>query len=141
MEDYPSYEIWNQRRIWINAELENANNYEVDCSDHSVTLFFDMAISFCAGAWTSVIVMSVSVIDAHLRECYAIDNKLATAKLLTKYYKGQNIDWLRKLRNSYVHCDPDNTVFEMNAHFENAEKMEADARKAMQMTISALFQV
>jgi hypothetical protein len=84
--------------------------------------------------------MSISVIDAHLRGCEAMDDKMKTARLLNDYYTGDNINWLRQLRNSYVHFNTDNPVFEMNAFYENQEQMEKDATTAMRMTIKALFQ-
>ncbi len=135
-----SIKSWQQRRDWIDRKLEAAEVGVHDTCDHSVALFFDMAIAYCAGAWISVIIMSVSVIDAHLREVEAMDDKIGTAKLLNKYYTGDNINWLRKLRNSYVHLDTDNPVLGMNAHFENQEQMEKDATTAIEMTIKALFQ-
>jgi 3-keto-L-gulonate-6-phosphate decarboxylase len=135
-----SIELWQQRRDWIDQELEEAEVGVHDTCDHAVALFFDMAIAYCAGAWISVIVMSVSVIDAHLREVEAMNDKIGTAKLLNDYYIGDNINWLRKLRNSYVHFDTDNPVLGMNAHFENQEQMEKDATMAIEMTIKALFQ-
>jgi len=135
-----SIDLWQQRRDWIDQELEAAEVGVHDTSDHAVALFFDMAISYCAGAWISVIVMSVSVIDAHLRGVEAIDDEIGTAKLLNDYYTGSNINWLRKLRNSYVHFDIDNPALGMNAHFEDQTKMEEEATTAMKITIKALFQ-
>ncbi|MCD8032037.1 MAG: hypothetical protein LUF85_14765 [Bacteroides sp.] len=131
---------WKQREAWINKELEEAETGVHDCCDHVITLFFDMQIAYCAGAWISVIVMSVSVIDAHLRDVEAMNAKIGTAKLLNDYYKGEDINWLRKLRNSYVHFEDNKSVFGMNAHFEKQEELEKNATKAMEMTIKALFQ-
>ena len=55
------------------------------------------------------------MIDAHLRETEAKYNKIGTAKLLNEYYGGsEDINWLRKLRNSYVHVDIDIPALEMN---------------------------
>jgi hypothetical protein len=138
--DYLPIDIWQQRRDWIDNELENAETGVHDCCDHAVALFMDMAIAYCAGAWISVIVMSISVIDAHLRGCEAMNDKIGTAKLLNDYYTGDNINWLRQLRNSYVHFNTDNPVLEMNAFYENQEQMGKDATTAMRMTIKALFQ-
>jgi hypothetical protein len=56
---YRPPEIWQQRQDWINEELEKAD---------------------CAGAWISIIIMSVSVIDAHLREDMW-EEKMGTAQL------------------------------------------------------------
>lgn len=139
--DYPNIETWKKRREWIDNELEKTEtglSYLV--SDHSTALFMDMQIAFCSGAWISVVIMSVSVIDAHLRETEAMDTSIGTAKLLKDYYEGAEIDWLRQLRNRYVHHNLDRPILEMNDWFENQEQLESNATKAMKMTISALFQ-
>jgi len=100
----------------------------------------DMQIAYCSGAWISVVIMSVSVIDAHLRETEAMDSRIGTAKLLTEYYEGEDIDWLRQLRNKYVHHNLDNPILEMNDWFDKQDELEFNATKAIRMTIKALFQ-
>lgn len=139
--DYPNKEIWTKRRQWLDNELEKAETGLVyDVSYHSIVLFMDMQIAFCSGAWISVVIMSVSVIDSHLRENEAMDTSIGTAKLLKEYYEGEEIDWLRQLRNKYVHHNLDKPFIEMNDWFDNQEQLEENATKAMKMTISALFQ-
>ena len=136
----PKIETWNSRREWLDKELEYAQtglSYLV--SDHSTALFMDMQLAFCAGAWISVIVMSISVIDSHFRETESGDNSIGTAKLLQDFYKGEEIDWLRKLRNRYVHHNLEKPLLDTNAWFSQT-RLEKDAYKAMKMTIAALFQ-
>lgn len=137
----PSKEVWKKRQKFIFKELEVAevgSCYSV--SDHASSLFMDMHLAFCSGAWLSVVVMSISVIDSHLRETEAFDNKVGTLELLNYHYNGDDINWLRKLRNKYVHINLNDPILEMNDWYENQERMEADAIKAVKMTISALFQ-
>jgi hypothetical protein len=139
--DYPNREIWQKRRNWLDTELELAETgFSYLVSDHSTTLFMDMQIAYCSGAWLSVVIMSVSVIDAHLRETEAMDSKIGTAKLLTDYYEGDDIDWLRQLRNKYVHHNIDKPILEMNDWFNNQDQLELNATKSIKMTIKALFQ-
>lgn len=138
--DCPEKEIWERRRTWVYDELEKAEVGGHSVSDHSIALFMDMQKAFCTGAWISVIVMSISVIDAHLRETEADNNLIGTAKLLQEFYEGEGIDWLRKLRNRYVHHNLEKPFLEMNCWFNNQTSLEKDAYKAMKMTISALFQ-
>jgi len=138
--DYSSLNIWKERRSWINNELENADLGSSSVSDHSVTLFMDMQIAFCSGAWISFVIMSISVIDSHLRETEASDNKIGTAKLLNEYYTGEDISCLRQLRNQYVHHNLERPIFNMNYWFNNQYEMEENARKAMRMTISVFWQ-
>ena len=136
----PNRDIWLQREAWIDKLLEDSEAGSYLVSDHSTALFMDMRIAYCSGAWLSVVVMAVSVIDAHLRETEAMDNKIGTAKLLKEYYSGEDIDWLRILRNKYVHLDLEKPVLEMNHWFENQEEMQRNATKAMEMCIKAFFQ-
>lgn len=138
---YPDREIWLKRSIWLNTELQQVQTgFSYLVSDHSTALFMDMQIAYCSGAWLSVVIMSVSVIDAHLRETESLDSKIGTAKLLTEYYEGDDIDWLRQLRNRYVHHNLDKPIFEMNDWFNNQVQLELNATKAIKMTIKALFQ-
>jgi len=138
----PNKEIWLFREKWIDRLLEESEiGYSYEVSDHSTALFMDMRRAFCAGAWLSVIIVSISVIDAHLRETEANNNKIGTAKLLNEYYKGgDDINWLRLLRNKYVHLNVDNPALEMNVWFNNQEEMEDNAKKAIEICIKAFFQ-
>lgn len=140
--DCPDKAKWNQRMDWISNEIEIAEKKGLGfaVSDHATALFMDMQLAYCAGAWLSVLITSVSVIDSHLRETEAMDDKIGTAKLLNEYYEGDDINWLRQLRNKYVHLNLDNPALEMNAWFDNQKQFEADATRAIRMTINALFQ-
>jgi hypothetical protein len=135
----PSVEIWNEREEWIDKTIEEL---EVGCyfvSEHSTALFIDMRRSYCAGAWISVVIIAISVIDSHFRETEAGDNKVNTATLLKEYYGGDDIEWLRKLRNRYVHLDLDLPFLEMDVWDKNYKQLEADAKRAMLITIKAFF--
>lgn len=136
----PDQETWNKRQQWLFEEIERAELGSCLVSDHATALFMDMQIAFCSGAWISVIIMSIAIIDSHLRETEAKTNSIGTAKLLKEYYEGEGIDELRQLRNRYVHHNPDLPFLEMNDWFEKHYQFEMDATRAMKMTISALFQ-
>jgi len=140
MFDGPSQELWLKRRSFLNKIIDDAETGVYDVSDHATALFMDMQIAYCAGAWLSVVVMSISVIDAHLRETEAMNNSIGTAQLLTDYYDGEDIDWLRQLRNKYVHLNLSKPILEMNVWFDNQSELEESATKAMKMTVAALFQ-
>jgi len=137
--EYPTIDIWQKRQDWIEEECEKATIAGHAMSDYALVLFQDMSRSYCAGAWLSVIIMSVSVIDSHLREDIG-DNKIGTAELLSIYYEGENIDWLRKLRNKYVHYDINNPVLDLDSYITEQDNLEQDATIAIKMVIKALFQ-
>jgi len=137
--DYTPIEIWQKRQDWIDEELEKAEIAGHAMSDYALVLFQDMSLAYCAGAWISVIIMSVSIIDAHLREDIG-DGKIGTAQLFNDFYEGDNIDWLRKLRNKYVHHDINNPVLDLDSYLMEQNKLEQDATASIKMVIKALFQ-
>jgi len=134
--------LWKERKSWFENRLEEGQHplasYQV--SDQATALLIDLQSCFCAGAFLAVIILSVSVIDAQLRETEAMDAKIGTARLLNQYYTGEHIDWLRRLRNRYVHVNIDSPALSVDAQYDNREQMESDARKAIQIIIHSLFQ-
>ncbi len=135
-----SPELWHKRNSWIEKLLSDSEIGSYLVSEHSTALFFDMNRAYCAGAWISVVVMAVASIDSHFRETESGDNKIGTAKLFKDYYEGDDIDWLRKLRNRYVHMNLDEPFLEMDTWLKNQEQLEADATKAIQIAIKAFYQ-
>ena len=99
-----------------------------------------MSSAFCAGAWVSVIVMSISVIDSHLRETEVSEDEIRTVDLLKQYFKGGDLDWLRKLRNKFVHVKDGLSVFNEYDFFDDQDKLEEFAKKAVKASLKALFQ-
>jgi len=137
----PQNEIWNTRKDWIESEIEESmTGFSYMVSDHATALFMDLQICYCAGAFLSVIILSVSIIDAHLRETEALDTNIGTAKLLNDFYTGQDINWLRQLRNKYVHINLNSPALKIDDQYDNREIMEVDVRKAIKMILHALFQ-
>ncbi|MBN8669487.1 MAG: hypothetical protein J0L80_02300 [Chitinophagales bacterium] len=138
---YPTQDKWNERRDWVEKQLlDRSESGSFLVSEHATTLFMDMQLAFCAGAWLSVVITSISVIDAQLRETEAANDSIGTAKLLNDYYKGEEINWLRQLRNKYVHHNIANPTNDTSNWYNNQNELEKHATKAMQMTIHAFFQ-
>ena len=132
-------EIWEKREEWIDKTIEQSEIGSYLVSEHSTALFFDMRRAYCAGAWISVVIMAISVMDSHFRETESGDNRINTAKLLDEFYGGNDITWLRKLRNKYVHLNLEVPFLEMDTWFNNYEQLEEDAKRAMLITIKAFF--
>jgi hypothetical protein len=63
-----------------------------------------------------------------------------TQLLLEKYYPHGDLNWLRKLRNMYVHLDVDNSAVTMDDWYYKASQMETDATRAVEVVIKALYQ-
>ncbi|MBK8713023.1 MAG: hypothetical protein IPL97_14320 [Niastella sp.] len=140
--EHPDFEIWEERNGWFENELENKQHPTASylVSDQGTALLVELQSCYCAGAFLAVIILSVSIIDAQLRETEAMDNKIGTAKLLDEYFTGKDINWLRKLRNKYVHVDIDNPALTIDDQYNNRKQMESDARLAIQMVLHAFFQ-
>ena len=140
--DCPSLEIWEQRRQWFERCLDEVQhpfaNYIV--SDHATALLVELQACYCVGAGVSVIILSISIIDAQLRETEAGDGRIGTAKLLNEYYGGDEINWLRKLRNKYVHIDIDSPALKVDDQYLKRKELETDATKAIKMVIRSFFQ-
>lgn len=132
-------EIWKQREDWIDSTIEELEIGSYIVSEHSTALFFDMRRAYCAGAWISVVVMAISVMDSHFRETESGDNKINTAKLLKEFYGGDDIEWLRKLRNKYVHLNLNSPFLEMDTWFNNYDQLEADAKKRCKSQLNLFF--
>ena len=140
--DYPDKDIWNDRKLWFEAEL---NRYQhplasYTVSDHATALLVELQCCYCAGAFITTLILAVSIIDAQLRETEALDNKIGTAPLLNKYFSGKDINWLRRLRNKYVHVDINNPALTIDLQYSQREEMEIDSKRAIQMVMHAFFQ-
>lgn len=140
--EHPDFETWKERRGWFESELESKQHPMASylLSDQATALLVELQRCYCAGVFLTVIILSVSVIDAQLRETEAVDNKIGTAKLLDEYFTGKDINWLRKLRNKYVHFNIDNPALTIDDQYANRKQMEIDARQAIRMVIHAFFQ-
>jgi hypothetical protein len=140
--EHPDFGIWDERKEWFENELENMQHPLASyfLSDQATALLVDLQSCYCSGSFLAVIILSVSIIDAQLRETEAVNNKIGTAKLLDEYFTGKDINWMRKLRNNYVHVDIDNPALTIDDQYTNREQMESDARHAIQMVIHAFFQ-
>jgi len=138
----PNPDSWEERRAWFERELESKQHPMASylVSDHATSLLVELQCCYCAGAYLAVIILSVSIIDAQLRETEAMDSRIGTAKLLDEYFTGQDINWLRKLRNKYVHVDIDDPALNIDAQYSDRKEMESNARKAIEMVIHAFFQ-
>jgi len=75
--EYPNAELWKERQAWFDRKIEEGqhsfSSYLV--SDQATALLIDLQSCFCAGVFLAVVILSVSIIDAHLRETEAMDPK------------------------------------------------------------------
>ena len=82
--EIPEEELWNSRREWFENELESAQHPMASylVCDHATALLVDLMSCFCAGAYLAVVILSISIIDAQLRDTGRGDRVTGTAELL-----------------------------------------------------------
>jgi hypothetical protein len=138
--DGSNMELWNERKDWIEGLINNesaSGGYAV--SEQACALMMDLEVVFCAGAWVSVIILSMSIIDAQLREVEVPGFQGNTEKLLKETRLTDELDWLRKRRNKLLHLSPDSPEITVDDQWDKREEMEIEARRAISLAIMVLF--
>lgn len=136
----PSPAVWEERRAWfesLNEELMGAGSYLV--SEQACALIAEVQSSFCAGAWVAVIVLSMAVVDAQLRETELVGFKGNTKKLLATVSADPELQKLRVRRNALVHVNPENPAITVDHQWGQRSQLEAEARKAIRLMLEAFY--
>ncbi len=139
--DEPTPESWGSRLAWFESAYESFLNrgggYAI--GDQASALLGDVQIAFCAGAWISVVVMALAVVDAQLRETELPDFNGSTQKLLNTLGLGQRLEWLRRRRNELVHLHIERPGISLDQQWSRQPELEGDARKAVELMFEAFF--
>jgi len=138
--EHPSREIWEQRRSWFEAVEEKAQgegSYLV--SEQACALTADVQAAFCAGAWAGVIILSMIVVDAALRETEIPGFKGNTKKLIEAANANPRLQVMRERRNALVHVDSENSALTVDQQWAEREKLEKEAKEAIELMFEAFF--
>ncbi len=128
--EYPSKEAWGARKQWFEA-LENSfvdERASYGLSDQACALVGEVQVAFCAGAWVTVLVMAIAVIESHASEFGYPD--------LT-----DNPTWqkLRKRRNSIVHFQEKHPGISLDQQWLNRPQLEAEAKEATKLMFEVFY--
>jgi hypothetical protein len=138
--DRPDEKLWNERKEWL-MELEEEESglggYAI--SEQACALMMDMEAVFCTGAWVAVIIISMAIIDAQLREVEAPGFQGNTEKLLKETGLVHELDWLRKRRNKLIHLKPERPEITVDKQWLEREQLENEARKAIGLVFKVVF--
>ncbi|GAB6392642.1 MAG: hypothetical protein MdMp014T_2015 [Treponematales bacterium] len=153
--DIPEMHVWSEREVYFDNlfDIDKDGMVGYMVSEQACALMIDLRLSFCAGAWISVIILSLSIIDAQLREIelpdYILDAQLRqvkspgykvnTAELIRITGLEKDLDWIRKRRNKLIHLDVDNPEISVDDQWFNRDIFESDARKAIELVSKVLF--
>lgn len=138
--DCPSPDLWEQRRQWFEA-VEEAARGEGDylVSEQACALSADVQAVFCAGAWGAVVILTLSVVDAALRETEIPGFRGNTRDLLDAAGANPELHELRRRRNRLVHVDPDQPGLTVDQQWANHGELEHEARRAVELMFEAFY--
>jgi hypothetical protein len=138
--EYPSREVWEQRRKWFESVEEKAQgNGSYLVSEQACALTADVQSAFCAGAWVGVIILSMAVVDAALRETEVPGFKGNTKKLIEAANANPRLQAMRERRNALVHVDPEKSPLAVDQQWTDRDKLEREAREAVELMFEAFY--
>lgn len=138
--DHPSKKIWNERRIWfesLNEKVSGEGSYLV--SEQACALICEVECAFCAGAWISVIILAMIVVDAQLRETELLGFKGSTKQLIKSVSANPELQKLRKRRNALVHLNSEKPAITVDQQWLERNQLENEARKAIELMFEAFY--
>lgn len=138
--EFPDKNNWEKREKWFNNTLnkyEGKGGYMI--SDHAASLLSELQALFCIGAWNSIIIIALSVIDSQVRDIDDPDFKGITKELIDRNNLNPEIDWLRKKRNKIVHINTDNPELNLNDYIDRKEQLEIDGKKVIELACEVFF--
>jgi len=128
--ELPSKEAWEARQKWFetteNSFLDERASYGL--SDQSCALVGEVQVAFCAGAWITVLVMAIAVIESHLAEFGHSD-----------FTDNPTLQRLRGRRNSIVHLNPKHPGISVDQQWLNRIQLEAEAKEAVRLMFEVFY--
>ena len=135
----PTDEEWEEHHQWFETttdDFTNKNSYKI--SEHAAAIVGDVENAYCSGAYISATVMALSAIESQLKEPGFKGN---TNELFKKAGLEDELDEIRRKRNSYVHTDPDNPALSMEdvVDNENRDKLKRDSEDAITTMLKVFY--
>jgi hypothetical protein len=139
--EHPTLQIWEERKAWFESINEQAQGQggSFFLSEQACALTADVQVTFCAGAWTAVIILAMAVVDAALRETEMPGFTGNTQRLLAEAGANPQLQALRCRRNALVHLDPERPAITVEQQWFNRDQLEAEARLAVQLMFEAFY--
>jgi hypothetical protein len=141
--EYPDSAVWEARRAWFDQQFDieqRGGGYII--GEHATALLVDLQSIFCVGAFVSSIILSCTIVDAHLREAELdadFDGGIQAAFANSAF--AADLQWLRRERNALVHFKPSKgPKLIVDDHYSSRSDHEVDARRAISLVASVLFE-
>lgn len=128
--ELPSKENWEARKLWFESLGDSfVNEYaSYGLSDQACALVGEVQVAFCAGAWVTVLVMAIAVVESHIGEFGYSD--------LTDNLALQN---LRKRRNSIVHFQEKHLGINVDQQWSSRTQLETEAKEAIKLMFEVFY--
>lgn len=141
--ELPSAEIWEVRRQWFEEAFDvdrRGGGYII--GEHATGLLVDLQSVYCAGAFITCIILGCAIVDSHLRETELEEKFSGGMKSAFKTSRfEQDLEWLRLRRNRLIHFSGGNAPeISVDMHYANRDEHENEARRAIQIVASVLFE-
>lgn len=141
--EHPPLTLWKQRRDWFETLFDvetRGGSYLV--GEQALGLLVDLQAAYCAGAFIACVILSCTIVDAHIRETETVedfDGGIRSAFDLSKFR--EELEWLRKRRNHLVHFKAARPLaVSVDAHYDQRNSHEEDAKTAITLIASVLFE-
>lgn len=137
--ELPSKNVWDARMQWF-EELESTfvdERASYGLSEQACALVGEVQMTFCAGAWITVQVMAMAVIEAHLREF--VEPSMNTEKLINTFGPNLALDNLRKRRNRILHLQTEHPAITVDQQWSDRTKLEEEAKEAVKLMFEVFY--
>ena len=138
----PTEQVWDARQKWfmtVEQEAEDPAAGAFDVGEQACALTADIEAAFCAGAWTTVVIAAMAVIDANLQEAVVPGFEGSAKQLLDAAGCRPAFHELRQFRNRLVHADPEVPAVTVDDQWHNRDVLEQHTRKAVMLMFEALY--
>lgn len=141
--EQPPLSLWKHRRDWFEALFDvetRCGSYLV--GEQALGLLVDLQAAYCAGAFIACVILSCTIVDAHIRETEAgegFNGGIGAAFDFSEFQ--EELEWLRKRRNHLVHFKATRALaISVDDHYAQRNSHEEDACRAITLVASVLFE-
>ena len=141
--EHPPLSLWQQRRAWFEAlfDVENrGGGYLI--GEQALGMLIDLQAAYSAGAFLACVILSCTIVDAHIRETETKRN--SDGGIRSAFDRSdfrEELEWLRKRRNRLVHFKAARPLaVSVGDHYDRRNSHEEDPRRAITLVASVFFE-
>lgn len=126
----PDETTWDERRLWFEErEATYGQSGATILSEQACAMMIDLQATFCAGAWSAVVILAATIVESQLRSTDDVAEAM----------QDEDLRWLRQLRNVLLHEDPRAPAITVEDQWTGRDRWERHARRAVDAALSVLY--